>query len=88
MSELAATYRAMHERTLAKKLSNVEQSLNNLKACGIPYVICNHQNHHTLVAEKWDFWPSTGHWRERGTGRSGRGVLKLMRAVREARGQR
>jgi hypothetical protein len=83
MSELSETFQALRELKKGKKSGNVESSLSWLKRAGIPYVVLNGANYHTLVAEKFDFWPSTGKWRKRGSNRWSRGVRSLIFAVKK-----
>jgi len=78
MSDLGDLFREWKKESQAKKASNAEQSLAWLERMQIPFKVLSYNNHHTLVADRIDFWPSTGKWRERGTGRQGRGVRRLM----------
>jgi hypothetical protein len=63
----------------AKRAANLDSSTDILGRSGIPYVSKNN-GVHLIVANKWDYWPSTGLFIERGTGRKGRGVRNLMRS--------
>ncbi len=82
MSELSETFQALKELKKEKKEGNVESSLSWLKREEISYVILNHANNHSLVADKYDFWPSTGKWRRRGSDRWWRGVAHLVRVIK------
>jgi hypothetical protein len=81
-SELGETFKAFKEFKREKKLSNVENSLKFLTSLEIKHTILNAAIPHVLVCENIDYWPSTGKWRERGTGRLGRGVRCLVSHVR------
>lgn len=85
-SELAKAFAEYRAARKAKKGNNVESSLAMLTRNSIRYEVLNRDNYHTLVDERFDFWPSTGKWRERGNGRTGRGVRLLARIVRETKG--
>lgn len=79
MSDLGDLFRDWNKEKTAKKRSNAANSIAYLKLKEVPYRILNEGNWHTLVAERIDYWPSTGKWRERQTGRQGRGVHNLVR---------
>lgn len=81
MSELGDIFREHKRQRKIKRADNANKSLNQLELHQIPHVICNHAIPHVVVVNKFDFWPSTGKWRERGNGRTGRGVQSLMRAI-------
>lgn len=81
MSEAKELFEAYKEAKKDKKAANVESSLALLRARNIEHQVCNWANHHTFVANRYDFWPSTGLWRDRKSGRTGRGVLNLIKRV-------
>jgi hypothetical protein len=78
MGDMKEVFDAMDEDRKQKRLVEAEESLSTLKEEGVPHRICNALNWHVLVDEKVDFWPSTGKWRVRGSGRTGRGVRALL----------
>ena len=80
MSEIGETFAALKEHRKAKKLKNQECSTGMLKKLGINIESKNNGNHLIIPARagKIDFWPSTGKWICRSTGRSSRGIKRLM----------
>jgi hypothetical protein len=80
-SDIGENWKAYREHRREKKAGNVTSSLELLAAKGVPFSVLSVANHHTLVAGRCDFWPSTGKWRDRVTGRTGRGVQKLISHV-------
>jgi hypothetical protein len=84
MSELGEIFKELKEERRTKRWSNFESSLKLLESRGIDYQVCNAATGHTLVNGEVDFWPTTGRWRQRGTGKSGRGVRSLIRYTKEA----
>lgn len=81
MSDIGELYSALKEVQRDKKIKNIESSLALLRARSIEYKVCNVGNHHTLVAGRYDFWPSTGLWQDRKSGERGRGVLNLIKLI-------
>lgn len=81
--ELSETFKAMREHSKQKRTRNGEYSLALLRKENIPFEICNHENLHTLVCGKIDFWPTTGRWvvREK-RGWLKRGVMSLIKYVK------
>lgn len=68
-----------------KKRSNKQLSFDALREARIPFIVKN-QGLHLIVADAWDFWPTTGLWIERrptvrGHKRQGRGVLNLISVI-------
>jgi hypothetical protein len=80
-SDLAEDFRALREHGKKKREGNAESSVAILKGRGIEFQVLNEVNHHLLVAGRFDFWPSTGKWRIRQTGRFGRGVFRLLKVI-------
>lgn len=66
-----------------KTADNRAASNQILRAAGVPFT--EHNFHpdrspaHLVVANRWDFWPGTGKWKDRRSKKSGRGVRELMR---------
>ncbi|MBX4188193.1 MAG: hypothetical protein KW793_03615 [Candidatus Doudnabacteria bacterium] len=65
-----------------KKLFNRKSSLTMLESLGIEYVTLNSAIGHYRIGE-WDFWPSTGKFRNIKSGVTGRGVKKLIQLLHE-----
>lgn len=83
--ELRGLYDAMREMSKDKKASNIENSIRWLRREGVEHKILNCSNYHTLVIGRIDFWPSTGKWRDRKTGRTGRGVRHVVKLAKETK---
>jgi len=64
-----------------KRADNREQSRKLLLEAGIPFQERNN-GAHLIVADRFDFWPGTGKWIERGTKRYRRGVFSLIATAR------
>lgn len=63
-----------------KRRRNREFSTNLLAQRGVPFVVKN-EGAHLIVADRFDFWPGTGLFTDRVSGRSDRGVRKLLRQL-------
>ena len=82
-SEMGEIFKAWDEHKKAKKADNLAQSTQILTERGIPFT--SHNNGvHLVVDSCFDFWPSTGKWIERETGKKGRGVFNLLKHFKEA----
>lgn len=67
-----------------KRAFNREESRKLLERGGIQHTVHN-DGAHLIVSHnsyKVDFWPGTGRWTIRGAGRSGRGVLNMLDAIK------
>ncbi len=67
----------LKEQSQKKRANNRESSAELLKTAGIPFVSKN-DGAHLIVDERCDFWPGTGLWMVRGSGRKNRGVQNLI----------
>ena len=65
-----------------KKKDNEKKSLDILTALGIKFFILNADCCHYRV-EDYDFWPTTGKFYNQRTGDKGRGVMNLIKIIRE-----
>lgn len=80
MSE-SESWRVYNKYKQNKKWANLESSTKILEEAGVDYTSHNMGIHlvvrfgTTIV----DFWPSTGKWMPRKSGRTGRGVFNLLR---------
>lgn len=81
MSDLGETFKAYKEDRQKKRWNNYDQSLKNLDNWGIPYRVLNAAIGHLLICDCIDFWPTTGRWRRRNLGHTGRGIQKLKHYV-------
>ncbi|TXH44284.1 MAG: hypothetical protein E6Q97_32940 [Desulfurellales bacterium] len=81
MSDLGETFRLYREERRKKKLMNHCNSLDVLRAHGVMVEILS--EHHYRIG-KFDFWPSTGKWLDRETGKYSRGITKLLIAIKRS----
>lgn len=81
MSDMAETFNAMREHSKEKRASNRDRSTEILVLAGIPFVSKNN-GAHLVVAERYDFWPGTGLWIERGTSKKHRGIRSLVQRIK------
>jgi hypothetical protein len=94
--DMSATFRAMKEHSKEKRRSNLKSSTELLTERGVKFDVYNNGVHLVIRSESraWDFWPSTGKWRERPSGAkkgsfplsapskvSGRGVFNLLKQL-------
>jgi hypothetical protein len=67
-----------------KTASNRASSNQILRSAGVPFTEHNFSPNrspaHLVVANRWDFWPGTGKWKDRRSLEQGRGVRELIRA--------
>lgn len=85
MSDCIEIFQAMNEASKDRRAHNREQSAQLLKEKGIQFDDCNRGAHLIVYGTNHmvDFWPGTGKWIVRKMDRSGRGVLNLIKAIRE-----
>ena len=80
MSDIEDTFKVLKERKQEKRADNMQQSTRFITRKGI-YFTSHNNGTHLVIDEPntgvIDFWPSTGLWIPRNTGRKHRGVLKL-----------
>ena len=79
----AEYWRDVREYGRAKRARNRESSAEILREAGIEFTALN-SGAHLFVrsrAGEADFWPGTGLWVMRDTGRRGRGVWRLIKIV-------
>ncbi len=84
MSELdgyTEAYDALKEERIDKRKRNTEASTRILRDEGIEFQSNNDGVH--LVAGPFDFWPSTGLFINRDTGKRGRGVFNLVKLLKK-----
>jgi len=75
------------ERGRQRRAANREKSTQILKDRGIPFVTKN--GVHLIVARGlFDFWPSTGKYYNRVTGKYKRGVFNLIKEIENGRAEK
>ena len=82
MSEIGEAFAAMKKADKAKKAANTTASTIILKELNIPFESKNRGIHLVVTGrydELFDFWPSTGKYKNRSGSVQGRGVRNLLR---------
>ena len=82
MGDMGELFNAYRKDRQEKRASNRASSAQLLREAGIDFVEKNH-GAHLIVQERYDFWPGTGLWIERGTTKKQRGVKGLIAAALE-----
>lgn len=73
-------WRDVREESQQRRGRNRAHGEHLLRHRGVPFV--SHSNGvHLVVAERFDYWPGTGLWIERSTGKRGRGIRNLLSEV-------
>jgi len=83
MSEMCEMFSAIHELNRQHKAENMLKSTAILQREGIPFVSKN-DGVHLIVADRWDFWPSTGLFIDRKDKSRKRGVFNLLKIVKSS----
>jgi hypothetical protein len=74
-------YTHLKEAGRERRANNREASTQILKNRGVHFTTKN--GIHLIVDHgKYDFWPSTGKYKNRRTGKYGRGVFKLLKELK------
>jgi hypothetical protein len=79
--ELSAMWREHNARSKERRARNRANSPKVLDREAIPYTVHNN-GFHLIVSNSVDFWPGTGLWQVRGTNTRGRGVMTLVRLIK------
>ena len=83
MSEIGDVFSALRESKKEKKLDNKVYSTKSLRKAGIEFASKN-EGLHLIVTGKVgliDFWPSTGKWKCRASGKYLRGIKSLIKYI-------
>lgn len=78
MSDTGDYWRDVNGFFQSKRRSNLESSTEIIESSGVPFVSKNN-GVHLIVANRLDYWPSTGLFIDRETKKRGRGVRNLLR---------
>lgn len=77
-------FKEMRERSKEKRSSNRQKSADLLKNSGINFERKNCGAHLIILSTpKIDFYPGTGLWKVRGVNKKRRGVLSLLKFIKE-----
>lgn len=79
-------WREVRKAKQEKRAENTLRSTEILVIAGIPFVSKNN-GAHLIVDGRFDFWPSTGLWVERGKTRKNRGIRNLIDRIKTCSGQ-
>nr|DAU57546.1 MAG TPA: hypothetical protein [Caudoviricetes sp.] len=78
------TFILVRKQRQEKRNHNKEQSTNLLRQAEISFESKNSGNHLIILSTpKIDFYPSTGLWKVRGENKKRRGVLSLLKFIKE-----
>lgn len=65
-----------------KRAANRDRSTEILVLAGIKFMSKN-DGAHLIVAERFDFWPGTGLWMERGKSAKQHGIRSLIKRIKK-----
>jgi hypothetical protein len=68
------------ERNVERKSNNLRKALSLLKQHGVSFESKN-SGIHLIVAETYDYWPTTEKFIERNTKKKGRGIFNLLKRL-------
>ena len=71
---------AMRQDSQRRRAKNLDNSTNILKGKGINFESKNN-GIHLIIDNEFDFYPSTGLFKSRKTGKKGRGVFSLLKLL-------
>lgn len=83
MSEISETYSALRNYRSIKRYQNKTSSTEILIKHEIPFVSKNN-GVHLIVSNRYDYWPSTGLYINRKTGKRKRGVFNLIKEIKQS----
>ena len=78
---LSSTFAAMKQASQEKRAGNRDFSARLLAEAGVKFESKN-GGAHLVVEGRFDFWPGTGLWIERGKGDRRRGVRRLIEVIK------
>lgn len=87
MSDMGEMYREWNAHKKEKRASNTRHSTEVLKAYGINFESKNSGAHLIIPTGTSfiDYWPSTGLWVDRSSGKRRRGIVTLIKYMNEAK---
>ncbi len=77
------TFGAMRQDSQRRRIKNLDSSTKLLIEKGIKFESKNNGIH--LIVEDFDFYPSTGLFKNRKTGKKGRGVFSLIKQIQKCK---
>lgn len=81
MSDMGDMWRDVNDASKEKRAQNRDRSAEMLVQAGVPFVSKN-GGAHLIVDGRFDFWPGTGLWMERGKPKKHRGIRSLLARVK------
>ena len=79
-AEVKEYYTALRVQSGEKRADNRAYAITRLNTAGIKYEIKN-KGAHIIIADRWDFWPGTGKWRDRKCNKYYRGIESIIKAA-------
>lgn len=80
MSETIDFYRAMKEDGRREKYDRLKTNTAELGRRKIPFASKNN-GLHLIIADRWDFWPSTGKWFDKVRMKRGHDIESLLASI-------
>lgn len=80
MSETVDFYRAMKEDGRRAKYDHLVANTAELERRKIPFASKN-DGLHLIIADRWDFWPSTGKWFDKVRMKRGHDIESLLSSI-------
>jgi len=78
--EVKEYYTALRVQSSKKREDNRAYAIKRLDTVGVKYETKN-KGLHIIIADRWDFWPGTGKWRDRKCNKYCRGIESLIKAA-------
>lgn len=82
MGDMADDFRVLRKHNQEVREQKRANAVDRLMREGIPFVSKN-AGAHLIVLGSIDYWPGPGHWRDRKSTHKGRGIVRLLRLIRQ-----
>lgn len=79
--DLATLFQAQSDESKERRARNRERGAGELERAGIAFTAKNN-GAHLIVADRVDYWPGTGLWKDREVPHDGRGINALVDYMR------
>lgn len=73
-------FKALRDHTRNEKRERLKANTAELERRKIPFTAKN-GGVHIIIADRWDFWPSTGKWFDRTRMKRGHGLQSLLASI-------
>lgn len=84
MGDMRDLFKAMQDDSKIRRSNNAEHSMRLLMESGLEFKVLSANGPHVRIRDI-DFWASTGLFMSRDGKRRGRGILKLLKALRRTK---